>query len=256
MKIDKIKKINSNTYQIVFDDKTKIKTYDEVILKNNLLYKKELDQKEIDNILKENEYYSVYNDSIKYLNKKMHTKKEYTQYLNKYELKEKDKKDLINKMEELKLINDNNFIKAYIYDKFNLTSDGILKIKKYLLEQNLSQDKIEEELAKISKEEVLEKLEKLVNKKLKITKGSNYQIKQKVLSSLIILGYEKQDIERYLINIDDSNSLEKDFNKVYISLSRKEKDIDSLYLKIKQKLYQKGYETEKINEIINKKRNI
>lgn len=255
MKIEKIKKTSSNTYQIVLEDKSKIKTYDEVILKNNLLYKKELDQEEINTILKENEYYSVYSDSIKYLTKKVHSKQEYINYLKKYNLVEKRKKDLIVKMEELNLLNDDYYIKAYIYDKFHLTSDGILKIRNDLLSQNLSKEKIDDELSKIDQEEINDKLEKLVMKKIKSTKGSNYQIRQKVISSLITLGYEKNDIEKYLIDIDDSKSLEKDFNKVYLSLSRKEKDMDTLYFKIKQKLYQKGYNSEDINEIINKKRN-
>ena len=255
MKIEKIKKISANTYQIIFDDKSKIKTYDEVILKNNLLYKKELDQEEIKNILKENEYYSVYSDSIKYLNKKVHSKQEYIKYLKKYNLSKKQEEDLVKKMEELNLINDNYYIKAYVYDKFHLTPDGIIKIKNDLLKENLPIDKIEEELDKISKEEMDEKLEKLVNKKLKLSKGSNYQIKQKLIASLITLGYEKSDIEKYLTDVDDSKSLEKDFNKLYMSLSRKEKDTENLYLKLKQKLYQKGYSIEKINEMINKKRN-
>ena len=124
-----------------------------------------------------------------------------------------------------------------------------------MLKENLPIDKIDEELDKISQEEIDEKLEKLVNKKLKLSKGSNYQIKQKLIANLINLGYEKKDIEKYLIDVDDSKSLEKDFNKVYMSLERKEKDIESLYQKLKQKLYQKCYSIEKINEIINKKRN-
>ena len=255
MKIEKIKKTSSNIYQIVFEDKSKLKTYDEVILKNNLLYKKELDQEEINKILKENEYYSVYSESIKYLNKKMHSKLEYTKYLKKYDLSEQKKKDLIKKMEELNLLNDNYYIKAYIYDKFHLTSDGILKIRNDLLKENLSLDKIDEELSKIPQEEIDEKLEKLVSKKIKLAKGSNYQIRQKVISGLITLGYEKNDIEKYLVDIDDAKSLEKDFNKIYTSVSKKEKDLDTLYFKIKQKLYQKGYSSLDIDEIINKKRN-
>ena len=52
---------------------------------------------------------------------------------------------------------------------------------------------------------------------------------------------------------DDSNNLEKDFNKLFTQYSRKEKNSDKLYLKIKQKLYQKGYSLIMIDEIINKK---
>ncbi len=255
MKIDKIKKLTGNRYQITFSDKTKLITYDEVILKNNLLYKKELDPDELKIIEQENNYYSLYNESIKYLTKKMHSKLEYIKYLNKQDINKILKDKLLDDMTKLNLLNDDNYLKAYIYDKFHLTNDGPLKIKKELLNNNISLEKIEEELNKISDDEQKEKLKKLVNKRLKVTKGSNYQIKQKVLMYLINLGYEKKNIEEFLINIDDSSSLEKDFNKIYLSLKTKEKDEDKLYLKIKQKLYQKGYSLSKIDEIINKKRN-
>ena len=255
MKIDKIKKLTGNRYQITFSDKTKLITYDEVILKNNLLYKKELDPDELKIIEQENNYYSLYNESIKYLTKKMHSKLEYIKYLNKQDINKILKDKLLDDMTKLNLLNDDNYLKAYIYDKFHLTNDGPLKIKKELLNNNISLEKIEEELNKISDDEQKEKLKKLVNKRLKVTKGSNYQIKQKILMYLINLGYEKKNIEEFLINIDDSSSLEKDFNKIYLSLKTKEKDEDKLYLKIKQKLYQKGYSLSKIDEIINKKRN-
>ena len=255
MKIDKIKKLSSNKYQITFSDKTKLITYDEVILKNNLLYKKELSTDDFKQIEKENNYYSIYNESVKYLTKKIRSKAEYTKYLDKYGLEKNLKDKLISDMKKINLLNDDNYLKAYIYDKFHLTNDGPLKIKKDLLNNNISEEKIDEELNKILKEDQNEKLKKLVNKKLRITKGSVYQIKQKILINLINLGYEKKNIEEYLNDIDDSSSLEKDFNKIYIYLIKKEQDEEKLYLKIKQKLYQKGYSLNKIDEFINKKRN-
>lgn len=255
MKIDKIKKLSGNKYQITFSDKSKLVTYDEVILKNNLLYKKELTSDELKDIEKSNNYYSLYSESVKYLTKKIHSKIEYINYLNKKEIDASLKNRLLEDMTKINLLNDDNYLKAFIYDKFHLTNDGPVKIKKELLENKISEDKINEELNKISEEEINEKLEKLVNKRIKITKGSSYQIKQKILVYLINLGYEKKNIEVYLNDIDDSSSLEKDFNKVYISLVKKEQDEEKLYLKIKQKLYQKGYSLSKIEEIINKKRN-
>ena len=62
-------------------------------------------------------------------------------------------------------------------------------------------------------------------------------------------------IELYLNDIDDSKSLEKDFEKYYRELSRKQIDYEKLYFKLKQKLYSRGYSLSSIDEIINKKRN-
>ena len=41
MKINKIQKKN-NKYKIILEDKTVIETYDEIIIKENILYKKEI----------------------------------------------------------------------------------------------------------------------------------------------------------------------------------------------------------------------
>ncbi len=43
MKIDRFKKMANNKYRIYLEDGNFIDTYDEVIISNNLLYKKELD---------------------------------------------------------------------------------------------------------------------------------------------------------------------------------------------------------------------
>lgn len=254
MRIIKIKKQKNNKYQIEFDNKEKIITYDEVILKYNLLYKKELSESEIKDIVASNDYYDVYNEMIKYLTKKHHSKKECIEYLQKFSLKEKDRKRIISELEKINLINDINYTKAYVYDRFYLTNDGLNKIRKNLLNQNISEELIENELRTISYDDIVSKITKLIRKKLKTSKGSSFMIKQKIYNDLIMLGYDKNLIDNcFEIDIDDSNNLEKDFNKLFTQYSRKEKNSDKLYLKIKQKLYQKGYSLSMIDEIINKK---
>ena len=63
MKINKIKK-NGKKYKIILDNGLEIKTFDDVIINNNLLYNKIIDDELLDKINKENEYYDVYNKVI------------------------------------------------------------------------------------------------------------------------------------------------------------------------------------------------
>ena len=248
MKIVKIKKLKNNKYQIEFDNNEKIITYDETILKYNLLYKKELSEKEINDIIKSNDYYNVYNDMVKFLTKKYHSKKECFDYMKKYNLKDDDKKRIVSDL------NDINYTKAYVYDRFHLSNDGLNKIKNNLLVQNISENIIDNELKLISKDEIISKLNKLISKKMKFAKGSSFMVKQKIYNDLIMLGYEKSLIDScFDTEIDDSKSLEKEFDKYLKQYSKKEQDLNKLCLKLKQKLYQKGYSLSKIEEIINKK---
>lgn len=256
MIIKKIKKLKNSKYQIEFESGEKIVTYDEVILKYNLLYKKELDTHELNEINKGNDYYSVYNDLIKYLTKRVHSKKEYLKYIEKYNLSDKDKEKITKELEYIKLLDDNRFLKAYISDKFYLTNDGPLKIKKELLEHNIDEDLIDNELDNILEEDIISKVNKLIIKRLKNVKGSSYMIRQKIYYDMNILGYSKDLIDMCFVEkIDDLNNLEKDFNKYYNIYYKKETDTNKLYYKIKQKLYQKGYSLEEIGNIIDKQKN-
>ena len=67
MKIEKYKKINENKYRITLDNGTIIDTYEDVIVKNNLLYKKEIDLNLLKEIETDNEYQEAYNMALKYM---------------------------------------------------------------------------------------------------------------------------------------------------------------------------------------------
>lgn len=255
MVIKSIKKMSSGKYQIIFDNNIKLTTYDEVLLKNNLLYKKELTTEEINEINKANDYYNVYSSITKFIAKKMRSMKEVNEYLDKFDLSIKERDNIINSLKENGLLNDNRFIKAYISDRLYLSNDGPYKIKNDLLKHNINEEDIDAEIANIDEKEVLDKLTKLVNKKTRNAKGSLFNIKQKIYYDMSNLGYSRDMIDNvFTSDLDDSSSLEKDYNKVYNDIIKKEKDENKIYLKIKQKLYQKGYSLDKIERIINEKR--
>ena len=50
MKIEKIKKLKSGKYKLELDNDQSIITYDDVILKNNLLYNKEIDNDKLNEL--------------------------------------------------------------------------------------------------------------------------------------------------------------------------------------------------------------
>ena len=64
MKIMKIQKKN-NKYKIILEDNNIIETYDEIIIKENILYKKEMTDELKSKIEKENKYYEIYKNKTK-----------------------------------------------------------------------------------------------------------------------------------------------------------------------------------------------
>lgn len=251
MKIEKIKKLNNGKYKIEFDNNEKITTYDEVILEEKILFKKEIDNGLLNKINIKNDYYKIYNKTIKYIMTKIRSEKEINEYLNKQNIDLKDKNKIINSLKQNKLLNDDNFYISYISDKMRLSNDGPDKIKRDLVNHNIDIEKIENELNKYN-DLVYEKLEKLIMKKAKQTnKYSEYILKQKIKEHFISLGYNRFMIEEILSNIaiDNSQSLKKEYEKQYNKLSKKYSD-EELIFKIKNTLLKKGYKLDDINEIM------
>ena len=107
--------------------------YEDVILKYDLLIKKEVDLDLIDKIIEENKYEDAFETSVSYIETKMRNRKEIIDYLRKKEFNEKHINYALDKLDKLNLLNDKKYIEAFINDKVNLTLDGPFKIKKALL---------------------------------------------------------------------------------------------------------------------------
>ncbi|MBQ8234821.1 MAG: RecX family transcriptional regulator [Bacilli bacterium] len=246
MQINKIKKMSNYNYRIIFTDDTYITLCEDLILKNNLLYKKTLDKKTIENLLKENEYYDLYDKCINYINKKMRSKKEILDYIRKYTINETYINNIINKLESIKLINDELYTKSFIQDKLYLSPNGPIKIKNELIQNNIDISIINKYMEDIDEQVIHDKLKKIIEKKIKIDhKNSTNMLKQKILYSMLNLGYEKSQIIEILNNANFNNNIMLDYQKI-IRKGIFDKRI------IKNKLYQKGYNMDEIEEIIKK----
>ena len=160
MNINKITKLKDSKYKIMIDNENII-TYDNVILENELLYKKTIDSKLYKKIVKDTKFYEVYNKVVKYIMKKLRSEKEVKIYLTKYELDNDGINKIITKLKSINLINDTNYTKSYINDQIYLSKNGIYKIKDNLLKQDIPLEVIEEELSKINTSIMNDKLENL-----------------------------------------------------------------------------------------------
>jgi len=249
MKVEKIKK-TGNKYKIVFDDNTVLKTYDDVIINNGLLFNKNIDAEDLNKLNIDTSYYDIYYKTVNYITRKLRSEKEIIEFIDKNNVNEKDKKEVIKKLKEIGLINDINFVKAYISDKINLSNDGPDKIRKSLLEHDISSDIIDENIDKIDNNLIKEKLSKLISKKISNSKYSGYVLRQKIVNDFVNLGYSRQLINEVYesINIDKNDLLKKEYDKLYKKLSIKYSGYE-LESKIKTKLYQKGFTMDEINNI-------
>lgn len=252
-KISKIKKIN-NKYTIILSDNSSLSFYSDTLIKYNLLKPREISDKELEEIINYNDYIEAYNKALTYISYKQRTKKEIKDKLCNYSIDVIDK--VIKKLDELCLLDEKKYIEAFINDQINLGNKGPFYIKKELKKLNINIDYIDEILNNINEDVWIEKVKKIVDKKIntnkKLPKG---RLLLKIKNDLILLGYSKNIIDKVLSNIiieEDSEVIKMAFDNEYKRLSKKYKDKE-LEKKVKYNLYKKGFSLERIEEILNKR---
>lgn len=251
MKVTKFKKIK-NKYKVYFDNDTNLDLYEDTILKYDLLLKKDIDNKLLDEIVDYNNMEDIYFISIKYISIKIRSKKELYKYLKKKNYEDNDINTVINRLEKENIINDDIYVKSYIHDRFYLSSDGLLKIKYDLINMKIDESIINKYIEEIDREEVINKLDKLVDKKIKSIKNySGNVLKLKLLNYFNNLGYDKSDIEYVISNksINNNENGIKEYNKLYTKYSKKYEGYE-LEKIIMNKLYAKGYDYSEIKKDI------
>ena len=244
MKVLKYKKIK-NKYKVYFDNNLTIDLYEDTILKYNLLLKKDINDKTLDDMIAFNNKEEIYFNTLKYISIKIRSKEEIYKYLQKKNYDIKDINEIISRLEKENIIDDEVYIRSYIHDRFNLSSEGPLKIKYSL--NNMDNNLVKKYISEISEEDIINKLDKLVDKKIKSIKNySGNVLKMKILNYFSNLGYSKEDIEKVLStkNIKNDNGI-KEYTKLYNKYSKKYEGYE-LEKVIANKLYSKGYD---INEI-------
>ncbi|MGN1379074.1 MAG: hypothetical protein ACI4XR_01580 [Bacilli bacterium] len=241
MNISNIKLNKNGKYEVIIDN-TRYILYQDVIIKYLLFSKKEIDEKLLNSIINDNNYYDAYYKMIKFINSKLRTKNEVRKKLNTLNITKNDQDKIISVLENQGYLNDETYIKAFINDKINLSLDGPNKIKNELLKNNFNEEKILNYLENYN-DIWNSRIEKVINKKIKMNKNySKKMLINKLSNELVNLGYSKEMFSISLKNIifDDSLIYEKEYQKIYNKLIKKY-DEDKANLLTKQKLYNKGF---------------
>ena len=242
MQINKFKKKGTNKYEIIFDNSSLI-LYEDIILKYDLLIKKDIDEYLLDEIINENSYYDAYEKALSYIEVKLRTKKEVENYLSNKGFDSKYIDYAIEKLNKNNLLDNKVYVSAFINDKINLSLDGPYKIRNDLLNLDIDESLINESLNKISKKVWEDRIDKIINKKSSLMNSKSYYMYfNKLKNDLYNKGYSNEMIENKLSNVEyKSDAFEKDFNKAIKKYNDKNKIISFLI--------RKGYD---YNDIRNK----
>ena len=250
--ITNIKQISSNKYSLIIEGKKHV-VYDDVLLEYNILKKGEISNETYNAIVNANNYHEAYNKMLKFITIKLRTEKEIYNKLSKLYINKDDQNKIVNRLKKEGYINNDNYVKSYINDCILLSLKGPKKIYYELKKLDFNESIIEKYLNEVDESLWYEKAEKLLNKKLKSNnKLSLKMFLIKIKKDYNALGYD----EKYYINlfnnieIEDNSQFQKDYEKIYKKYVKKY-SAEKLNLMVKQKLFQLGYDLDRIEEKIN-----
>ena len=163
MIIKKYTKMKSNKYKVLFDD-IEVKLYDDVIIKYQLLRKKEITDEEFQEITEYNDRLEAYYKALKYISNKLRTEKEVFNYLDKVYSKSVIR-ETIERLKQDGYLNKEVYLKSYLADQINLSNNGPEKIKKDLVKLGFTDEEFRERIDDIKDEVWLNKIEYIVENK-------------------------------------------------------------------------------------------
>lgn len=203
MKIIKYKKGSNGKYKLLLEDGTTIDTYEDVILNNNLLYKKEIDNNLYNVIVNDNMYEEAYNKSVSYIEVRLRSTNEIKVYLKNKKYSEEVINSTINRLLKNNILNDEVFAKSFINDKLNFTTMGPYKIELELKKHYIDTNIINTYINNIDEDILYEKIDKLIIKFMKTNKKhKGFMLKNKIYNNLFNLGYKSSMILEILNNYE------------------------------------------------------
>ena len=247
LKIIKYKKSTNGRYKVYLDNDNVLLLYEEVILKYNLLLKKEITEKELIDIDLCNQEWDVYYVGLKSIKNRFRSEYELRQLLirREYPIDLVDK--ACSKLLKQKYLDDRSYTKSYINTMILTSNKGPYKIEKELLEKKIDSSIIEDEISLYKDEIQIEKINKLIEKEIKSNHSrGGVVLKQKIYNDLKNYGYDisliNSCINKYSFE-NDNYLAEKEYYKLLKKYSRKYSG-EELKRKIHEKMYQKGLKYE------------
>ena len=193
MKIIKYEKKSNGNYLIYLDDGRKIKLNEDVILKYKLLYKKEIDEFLLEEVISDNNNYDIYNKCVNYIGVRLRSIHEMAEYMERKGVSSKLIDETLSRLIKNKLLNDEIFTEAFVKDKMNFTTMGPYRIEMELIKHHIDNHIIAKYISEIDEKQLEEKINKQITKLIKSNKNKQ-NLKNKIYNNLLNLGYSSEFI--------------------------------------------------------------
>ncbi len=244
MQITRFKRKSNGNYTIYLDTGISYDFYEEIILKHELLLKKNITFDKLEQLQRENQIWESYYIALKLINRFPKTKMELKKILSDKAYTEEAVTFAVDTLERQGYLNDCVYAKSYVHNQLLTTCHGPNRIIRDLERKGISDEDIQDALLEYSKEIQKEKMTKIITKKRNANHHkSNSILKKDLYQSLLLEGFTKALINELLSTIDfqdDDEIAKREYEKLYKKLSKKYSGKELEY-KMKQKMYMLGF---------------
>ena len=243
LKVVKYKKNTKGRYNVVFDDGHEALLYEDVILKFELLIKKEIS---LDDFIKMDEYNQecdVYYIGLNKLKNRFRSVNDLREILLKLEYPRNLVDKAVEKLLSQGYLNDREYVKSYIHSQLINNNKGPYLLEKELSQKKIDQSIIREEMTEYSDDLQREKIDKIIKKELmKNHSSGGVVLKQKIYNSIKQKGFDINILNGVINNYSfgsNKDIYKKEYEKYYKKYSKKYVGKE-LERKVREKLYMKG----------------
>lgn len=258
-KIILVEKWKYQAYRVTFESGEKIYVSEDLLVKENLFKDKELTETDLKQLKERIQIDRGYQLALKYLSYQMRSKKEISSYLKKHEIESTYLPEILKKLEEVGMIDDQNYADSYVRTMIKTSDKGPKVISQQLKKRGVDEEEIANALEIFDEEELFiiakRTAEKLV---YKYRRNSNREVYQKIQYQLNAKGFSPDTIREVMDELVFKKELDEEFETLCEVAERclrryNHLSADKRLTKLKQYLFQKGYPYDLIQKYIDEK---
>lgn len=243
-------------YQVEFSNGDKLRLSEDTVVRHRLLKGQELDEKTLDEVKQESKEDLGFQLALNYLSYQLRTEKEIRTYLKDKEIEGSDRQKIVARLKEMNLVNDLVYGESYVRTQMRLGDKGPRVLQQKLKQKGLKDEDIQQALYLYEAEEQFQVALHTAQKALrKFHHSSQREVQQKIQQLLMTKGFNSDTSKNVLAEIDFSDIQEQESDALTLQgdkLWRKNQRFEPAKRKqkVKQSLYQKGFQFDQIDAFI------
>ncbi|MDA5388117.1 recombination regulator RecX [Loigolactobacillus backii] len=243
-------------YNVYLDEQYAFPVSESVLVEYRLFKGMEVPKKLQQTLMAADSVSKAYQLALTYLSRQLRSEMEVRLYLKKHEIPVSARQQIITKLQELNLVNDQDYAESYVRTVMLTSDKGPTVITQKLKEKGIKENLIEDALVLYQTDDLVANGLKAAQKLAKhYQKLSFSQQKQKVRLGLMQKGFSGESLDQILLQLDLEPDPEREWQalvqqgeKVMRQTARLE--ANKRRQKIKQRLYQKGFHLDEINRFL------